>query len=408
MGIPTTLWGRVWRQFAAPKVSDRKVEEALEEIRGQLPVPVFWLLGKTQSGKTSLIRALTENTRAEIGNGLRPCTRTAAEYPFPSEEDCLLRFLDTRGLGEVQYDPSEDITLFQNQAHLLIVVMKGMDHAQQSVMEALVRIHRARPEWPVIVVQSTLHEGYPTLQTPHLLPYPYAHDPLPNQVPEGLARSLLTQRQMFAKAGIEAGFVPVDFTLPEDGYEPVNYGIEELWDAIEEAIPLGLRGMLQQYEQVRKRLRDIHFHTAHPHVLSYAVAAGAAATVPLPIVDMPLVVAIQAKMFHTIASIYHQDFDRQQIGEVVGGLGLGFLGRLGGRELLKIIPGYGSAVSALYAAASTYALGLTLCVYFSRKRDGHLPDKAEFRRIYDAHFREGRERLATYLDSLRKRPTGTP
>ncbi len=408
MGTPTTLWGRVWRQFAAPKVSDEQLDEALQEIRGQLPVPVFWLIGKTQSGKTSLIRALTENTRAEIGNGLRPCTRTASEYPFPSEEDCLLRFLDTRGLGEVQYDPSEDIALFQNQAHLLIVVMKAMDHAQQSVMDALVRIHRARPAWPIIVVQSTLHEGYPSYQTPHLVPYPYGQDPLPGQVPEGLSRSLLTQRQMFARAGIEARFVPVDFTLPEDGFDPVNYGLEELWDAIEEAIPLGLRGMLEQYEQVRKRLRDIHFRTAHPHVLSYAVAAGAAATVPVPIVDMPLVVAIQAKMFHTIASIYHQDFDRQQIGEVLGGLGIGFLGRLGGRELLKIIPGFGSAVSALYAAASTYALGVTLCVYLSRKRDGDLPDKAEFRRIYDAHFQEGRDRLAAYLDSLRKRPTGTP
>lgn len=407
MVTPKSLWGRVWQQFAAPKVSDERLDEALHQIRENLPIPVFWLLGKTQSGKTSLIRALTENTRAEIGNGLRPCTRTASQYAFPSEEDCILRFLDTRGLGEVDYDASEDIAHFQDQAHLLIVVMKALDHAQAPVMEALQQIHRARPEWPIIVVQSTLHEGYPGRETEHLVPYPYGQVPFPLAVPEALARSLTTQRQMIEQAGIPARFVPVDFTLPEDGYQPVNYGLEALWDAIEEALPLGLRGMLEQFEQVRKRLRDAHLRTAHPHVLSYAVAAGAAATVPMPIVDMPLVVAIQAKMFHTIASIYHQDFDRQQIGEVLSGLGLGFLGRLGGRELLKIIPGYGSAVSALYAAASTYALGLTLCVYFSRKRDGHLPDKAEFRRIYESHFQEGRDRLRTYLQTVRNKPQAT-
>jgi uncharacterized protein (DUF697 family) len=134
------------------------------------------------------------------------------------------------------------------------------------------------------------------------------------------------------------------------------------------------------------------------------MAAGAAAIVPLPIVDIPLVIAIQGKMFHTIASIYHQDFDAQQVGEILGALGVGFLGRLGGRELLKIIPGYGSAVSAVYSGASTYALGLTLCAYFSRMHDGNLPDQTEFREIYDAHFQEGRDRLHAYLERLRKKP----
>ena len=31
--------------------------------------PVVWLLGKVQSGKTSIVRELTQATTAEIGNG---------------------------------------------------------------------------------------------------------------------------------------------------------------------------------------------------------------------------------------------------------------------------------------------------------------------------------------------------
>ncbi len=174
------------------------VAACFQQVRSELPVPVFWLLGKTQSGKTSLIRALTENTRAEIGNGIRPCTRTACEYPFPSEADCLLRFLDTRGLGEVDYDATDDVALFQDQAHLLIVVMKALDHAQQPVLQALGQIHAARPQWPILVVQTALHEGYPSREEQHRVPYLYREDPFPLDVPPDLARSLTAQADIFA------------------------------------------------------------------------------------------------------------------------------------------------------------------------------------------------------------------
>ena len=407
MPLRENLWrnlNKAWGHLVTPKVSEAKYDEYFQKAKQHLPVPVFWLLGKTQSGKTSLIRALTQNSRAEIGNGFRACTRTAQIYAFPSEEDCLLRFLDTRGLGEVDYDPGEDIALFQDQAHLLIVVMKALDHAQQSVMSSLEKIHKSRPHWPVLVVQTALHEGYASPAQQHIIPYPYGESPLPPDVPQDLVRSLLTQREMFAQASIPARFVAVDFTQASDGYEPVNYGLEALWDAIEEVLPLGLRGMLQGLEQTRRGLRDIHFKAAHPHILSYSIAAGAAAGVPVPMVDVPLIIAIQAKMFHTIASIYHQDFDTQQMGEILSTLGIGFLGRMGGRELLKVIPVLGSAIAALYAAATTYALGFTLCVYFSRARDGAIPDKEEFRKIFEAHYLEGRVKLKEYLQGLRHKP----
>jgi predicted GTPase len=67
-----------------------------------------WLLGKTGAGKTAIVAALTGDQRVEIGQGFEPCTRTAAFYDVPREEP-LLRFLDTRGLGEGNYDAASDI-----------------------------------------------------------------------------------------------------------------------------------------------------------------------------------------------------------------------------------------------------------------------------------------------------------
>lgn len=380
-----------------PRISDEKLAEKVEAIKHTLPIPVIWLLGKAQSGKTSLIRALTGRDDTEIGNGFQPCTRTARLYDFPDTERCFIRFLDTRGLGEVNYDPTEDMQLFMQQAHLLMVVIKAMDHAQQAVLEALRAILKAHPEWPVIVVQTTLHEGYPSPETPHLEPYPYAQLPWPETVPKDLARSLLKQRQWLAD--LKACFVAVDFTLPEDGYLPVDYGIDALWAAIEAALPLGLRGMFQAPEHWQS-LRDIYAQAAHPHILAYAVLAGGSEAIPFPMVSVPFVLSIQAKMMQTIASIYNQELNRQRYTEIASTLGLGYLLRWGGRQLIKLVPAYGTAVSSVYTAGVTYALGKALCAYFSSIRKGEVLDRAVFERIYADELKSGRELLTRYMQAL--------
>jgi uncharacterized protein (DUF697 family)/predicted GTPase len=386
----------------SPKVDEAELDRRLREARQRLPIPVFWLLGKAQSGKTSLVRALTGSSRAEIGSGFRPCTRTAQLYSFPSEDECFLRFLDTRGLGEVDvgtdglaepYDALEEMRHLEKQAHLLIAVVKAMDHAGQGVLAALRSIRKAHPRWPVIVVQTSLHEGYPSPETRHIEPYPYAEFPYPPQVPQDLARSLAAQREWFAKWPVR--FVPVDFTLPEDGYEPEFYGLDALWSAIEEALPMGLWAMLRESREARRLLRDQRFRTARPHVAFYALAAGGAGAVPLPLIDIPAVLAIQTKLFHTIASIYEQPMSPQRMGELSGALGIGLLGRQGVRQLFKLIPvpGVGSGMAGLYAAASTFALGGVLCEYFSRVLDGDVPDKTALRNLYAEEFRKGKRWL---------------
>ena len=62
-------------------------------------LPTLWLLGKTGSGKSTLIQSVTGDSHIEIGGGFRPCTMTSKSYDFPSDKP-LLRFLDTRGLAE--------------------------------------------------------------------------------------------------------------------------------------------------------------------------------------------------------------------------------------------------------------------------------------------------------------------
>ena len=93
------LWQRT-RSLFSPSIREDEIRQHLDALRQRVPVPVFWLLGRTQSGKTSLVRYLTGADRAEIGKGYQPCTRFSVRYRFPSEQAPLLTFLDTRGLDE--------------------------------------------------------------------------------------------------------------------------------------------------------------------------------------------------------------------------------------------------------------------------------------------------------------------
>lgn len=371
-------------EIFSPKANG--IETKIEEIKQKLPPPVFWLLGKTQAGKSSLIRALTGN--GEIGNGFQPCTKRSQFYDFPSSSHPLIRFLDTRGLGETAYNPSEDLAWCENQAHLLIVVMKALDMNQREIVETVLTIHNEHPDWQIIVLQTTLHEGYSKNIIEHIEPYPYQETLIPPTVPHELTQALLHQRDWFK--GVPVHFVPVDFTLPEDGFKSVNYGLNELWDVIETALPQSIIGLLRGSEQ-HQELLDFHANETHPHIIGYSVLNMGMGAVP--IAGLPLVLGVQAKLFHSIASIYNLKLSKQLFAEFTALIGTSVGVGILGRELLKLIPVYGWAVAGAYSGAMTYALGQAFCVYLNGVNRGALPSQEELKQIYDTAFVHARQVL---------------
>lgn len=394
------FWPDYWRRLRdallSPRVDSATLDVALREARARQPLPVLWLIGKTQAGKTSIIRALTGSETAEIGNGFQPCTRTARFYDFPSEAP-IVRFLDTRGLGEVAYDPAEDIRYCEAQAHLVLGVMKAADIRQDAVFEVLRAVRRRHPAWPVLIVQTGLHEAYPP-GGEHLLPYPYAQEPWPPPVPADLARALRAQRERLSGLpGPPPLWTPVDFTLPEDGYEPVHYGLDALWAAIEVVSTLSLQAMLRG----DAGMRDAYGRAAHPHIVGYALAAAGVGA--LPLVDLVGVPAVQAKLLHGLAALHGQTWNRRMASEFLGllgaGVGVSYLARMAGRELVKLVPWLGQTVGAVWGAtasgATTYALGKAAGYYFSSRRQGRAVDAASIRRIYAEALTSGAKLLKT-------------
>jgi uncharacterized protein (DUF697 family) len=351
--------------------------------------PVVWLLGKVQSGKTSIIRELTQSGEAEIGSGFRACTKTARVFDFPAEVP-IIRFLDTRGLGEAAYDPQEDIGFCEGRSHLILAVVKALDLEQKTVLDVIRTARRRHPEWPVVVAQTSLHEGYERGQ-PHTLPYPFGIMAAADALPRDLARAIEHQRTMFRSLpdGGELAFVPIDFTQVGDGFEPTDYGRDALVDALIAAAPTAVAAALAELPSAHA---DTAARKAASHILGFALAAAASDAVPLAgAVAVPIV---QAAMLHQLAKLYAVDWDKRAYAEFAGALGTGTLVRVassfGVRQLVKLVPVYGQTAGAAAAAAAsfaaTYAMGKAAVYFLTARQQGKAGDKAAA--VYQSALRE--------------------
>ena len=346
--------------------------EALIAERARASAPIVWLVGKVQSGKTSIVRELTQVGDAEIGTGFRACTKTARVFDFPAEAP-IIRFLDTRGLGEIAYDASEDIAFCEGRSHLILVVMKALDLEQRMVLDAVGAARLRHPDWPVVVAQTSLHEAYAAGQG-HIMPYPQAQGSPVDVWPERLARALEYQRSLYKSLPGRAApsFVPIDFTQVGDALHPADYGRDALVDALIAAAPAAVAVALSEL----LRSDEGALRQSNAHVLGFALAAGASDAFPVTgIVTVPM---MQAAMLHHLAKRHGVRWDKQAYAEFGAALGAGTLARVASmfavRQLGKLVPVYGQTVGAATAAAAsfatTYAMGKAASYFLVRRRRG--------------------------------------
>jgi uncharacterized protein (DUF697 family) len=275
--------------------------------------------------------------------------------------------------------------------------MQAADPLQDNVLRILRQVRRRHPEWPVIVAQTGLHRLYPA-GAAHPAPYPYTGRPEDDHnaiLPNPLRRALAYQRRLFDDLpGTAPQFVPLDFTLAEDGFQPQDFGVEALervlsaecvsaYDAIHQARSDG------ESDKIRASSRRF--------IYGYGVAAAGAGAVPLPFVGVSGLAAILALMLRTLAGRYGVTWTRQTFAQFTGAIGGGaviwWIVRYGAREFLKLIPVAGAiAAGALNSAAGfavTTGLGEAACVWLSYGRRGQTAPADEVRRAFAEGLAEG-------------------
>ena len=373
--------------FGCVPLTREQFEKERRELLRKTPTPVFWLFGKTGSGKSSIVRYLTGATQAEIGNGFRPQTRMSSQYDFPTGEQPIVQFLDTRGLGESGYNPAEDLARFDNMTHVVIVVARVMDHALQDVIVPLREIRAARPTRPVVLVLTSLHEAYPFEQHPDPDPFAEVRAGNPAEVlatplghwPE-LERSLIEQQRRFG--GLVDRVVPIDLTLPEDGFAQPEFGGKRLEETLIDVLPAACRQALLHLDDIRNSLQDLIERRAMPKIIGYSSMAATAAAAPLPWVDIPVVMGLQTRLIYVLAELYDQKMNVDMLLKMTGAAAGQVALRFAVKAPLKLIPFVGQTANAAMAFAYTYSLGKACCWYFGEIRNGHVPLPEELNRVW--------------------------
>lgn len=366
--------------------------------------PVIWLLGKTQAGKTSIVAELTGQARDQIGNGFEPFTQRTHLYGFP-EQHPVLRFLDTRGLADSAIDaPFDELRAAEHQTHVLLLVARVEDLALEELLTLTSRLRHTHPDWPLIVAQSCLHQFYPS-GSAHPLPYPFSGSQADLELtalPDQLLRSMRAQRQLLtALPGTPPVFVPIDFTRPEQGLAPLDYGAEALWAALERRLPdvvAELKTAAHSPDDERRRRRLI---------LPWALAAASANAVPVPLLGGLGSASVQAAMVAQLARAAGLNHGRDAWKQLVSTLGGGFVLGYGGswltQQVLKLGIGWGSALTASWTFAITWAIGEVALQLFNEQAAGRTPDRDSLRAHYRSAYQHALRRARTEEQLRRKR-----
>lgn len=366
------------------RVDETQINEILTEVRAHLPTTEALLIGKPQAGKSSIVRGLTGVSEDIVGQGFQPHTQHTQRYAYPSEDVPLLIFTDTVGLGDIAQNTDNIINELTTEldqettkARIIILTIKINDFATDSLKKVAENLRKKYPHLPCLLVVTSLHELYSADITDHPI--------YPTDLPE-INRPFNEIKKNFQGLFDEA--ILIDFTLEEDGYNPIFYGLEEMGQMLTKLLPEAEAKAIYQLldEKAGALLGNIYRDVARRYIVAFTMMAATVTAVPLPFATMPVLTALQVSMVGVLGQLYGQKLTPSQAGGIFSALAGGFLAQSIGRELIKFIPGFGTVVAVSWASAYTWALGEGACAYFGDLVGGKKPNLDRIKEVMKTTF----------------------
>ena len=122
---------------------------------------------------------------------------------------------------------------------------------------------------------------------------------------------------------------------------------------------------------------------------------GMSIIVPVPIVDIFAVSAVQLDMIRQLCKVYDKDFSETQGKAIVTALSSSTLASAGARSLIKLIPGVGTLIGgvavSIFNGASTYAIGEVFKKHFESGGTILDFDTERLKKLYKEKFEKGKK-----------------
>ena len=143
------------------------------------------------------------------------------------------------------------------------------------------------------------------------------------QLPHALRATLAHQRSLFdGLQGARPHFVAIDFTLPEDGFPPHDFGLDMFWRVLEEAGPHAFEALhLARLDAESDGIRA----KARPLIYGYGAAAAGAGAVPIPLVGVGGLAGMLAITLRALAIRYGVAWTPGTFAQFSGAVGGGAL-----------------------------------------------------------------------------------
>lgn len=354
-------------------VGDTSIEEALNRVRRRFEMtPKVAVAGFGNAGKSSLFNAIYGEARASVSMRTDETTDTQTETRFGMD------FTDTPGIGTGKFslEKVSQMAVFDRQ-HIVIHVLNGAAaiSKEDEDLHELLELSRARR---VTVVNKV--------------------DILDDREQAEFASSVAEKLGLF-----EDDFFFVSAKRSISIERLVRHIADVLPDAMQDAFIGQQRADIQLKE---KRVRTL--------IYSKATICGGVALAPIPVADLAVITPIQVAMVAAIGYFHGIPVTKERAIELIGTLGAGFGLREAARQLVKLIPGAGSIVSAGIAFAGTVALGETANFWFKHQmkvpaeqlREVFKQSAEKARNEYDEH-KDAAEAAASEVEALdRKRKEG--
>ena len=395
--LPDTIPPEAKKLLQSKILGDNELRKLMDGVDTHRPPRIF-LIGRTGSGKSSLINALCGTYVAAISDTYS-CTDGANSYTCKSGDRTLMEILDTRGTAESeslnQDISAEDMLLNQISEFSPDVAVFLLEYGRRDGIdvdaEFLKKVAKQyfqenSMDLPILVVVNKCDNAPPVM-----IRNPAEYNEIKLKKIEaaqnnykkiivncGLrVKSVISVSSLIEWKTPDGEYFDVDEIdkLPEDDLQNLEiaqdyrYQLDELFNLLEESIKdydaqMGLRMAFRLEEVVRKFSK---------HLTN--IFAGISATIalsPIPISDIYILLFLQAVLVSLIASLSGREISIDTAKEFllslggVAGTGFGFrlIAQQASKFINTLIPGSGSLISSGIAASGTTLIGNAAIEYY--------------------------------------------
>jgi uncharacterized protein (DUF697 family)/predicted GTPase len=349
----------------------RRLSDDLRAIRALViegRAPRVAVVGRRGAAKSSIANALLG--AEALQTGAIEDTAKAPAWLDLSHRGRKVRWIDTPGLragGSPERGDQVAQLLAKDPPDVLLLCVRatqvdaGIDDDLDDVRSILTAIEaKAKPKPPVLAVVTRVDDLAPPIPK---------NPPFFGEKKVNIEKACDVLRKHLERAGIATkAIVPVSTYLKyfADGSIAIDwrYNMDVLADAVFDALPVEAQADAAVAFEASRLLRRKVARRIVQGTSSVAFFVGAA---PIPH-DLLLLTPLQGVMVFGVSLLADRNSRARLVAEWSAGMGLnvgaGVALRAGARALIKLVPGFGMAISGGVAAAGTWALGMAAIRYF--------------------------------------------